>query len=225
MATTKHRGLVSGLAALSLTLLVMCSSTPAADGGSCEADDECESGRCVAGACGGSDCKCEGPVCRGRSSCREGWICSRGNNIEQPFPACRQECSATVACPAANRCDDGVCVAGAAPFSLAWINIPRTRPCSSMVPCDYRLQTPAVPVTKFTWFFGSTKVETTAPEASFTYPKDGTYDVSVRADGPNGAIGELRYTEVLCVGAPGAPCSTNGAPCCGGVCNVMGVCK
>ena len=69
----------SGLVAVSivaLTWLVTCSSQ-AADGASCDKGADCKSGRCTAGACEGADCACQGADCRGRSTCDEGWLCTR----------------------------------------------------------------------------------------------------------------------------------------------------
>ncbi len=221
----RQHGIAAAIGIVALTLLVTCSD-PASDGESCEDNSDCKSGRCGGGVCAGSDCKCEGTDCRARSTCSEGWLCTRSNGAQvEPIPLCRQQCTGAGTCPAGKHCENAVCSAGAEPFTLTWLNIPRTRPCSTKVPCDYRLRPPEVAVSKYTWTFGTGRLETTEPTASFTYEKDGAYDVVVRAEGRNGAVADLKHTEILCSGVLGATCNSTGASCCAGTCNVMGVCK
>jgi hypothetical protein len=213
-------------ALVALTWLVTCSSR-AGDGESCEVAADCTSGRCVGGSCSGSDCTCEGPDCRGRSSCREGWLCTRGAAVsDQVLPECRQQCTGVGSCPLDKRCENGVCREGPEPFSLTWVNIPRTSPCAAKVPCTYTLRaSEGVAVDTYTWSFGDAPaVETKEPTTSFTYDKTGTYPVIVRARAASGGLAELRTTETLCSGGLGAECDALSSLCCEGSC-VTGTCK
>lgn len=53
-----------------------------------------------------------------------------------------------VACRSNEHCDNGVCHVGAQPFSLTWLNIPRSKPCGSKVPCEYEGTSSPEPVMK-----------------------------------------------------------------------------
>lgn len=222
----------SGVVAVSLvalTWLVTCSSSSAADGASCGKGSDCSSGSCVAGACLGKDCTCEGSDCRSRGSCDEGWLCTRGSTGDSfPVPRCRQQCGgAFPACSAAEHCVDGVCRPGASPFSLAFTNIPRPRPCGSRVPCEYKVKpTEGTTVDQYTWAFGDAPpVTTTEPTTSFTYPRGGTFVVRVGAHATTGAEAHAETTESVCDGVMGSQCDPNGAPCCQGSCSAQLTCR
>ncbi|MDB4934543.1 MAG: hypothetical protein JWP87_1515 [Labilithrix sp.] len=222
----------SGFVALSLvalTWLVTCSSQ-AEDGDSCSKGGDCKSGHCSStGTCDGSDCTCEGSDCRGRSSCREGWLCTRTDATTfDAIPQCRQQCGGTAGtCPSDKHCDNGICREGAEPFALSFVNIPRTVACAANVPCKYEVKaSEGVTVDTYTWTFGNAPpVDTKEPTNSFTYPMTGTYAVAVRARATTGAVAEVDTTEVLCVGALGAECDPSGSPCCEGSCSALLVCK
>jgi len=210
--------------------LATCSSSSTADGDSCSADKECKSGRCgSAGTCEGSDCTCDGADCRGQSSCRSGWLCTRTNATTfDAIPQCRQECGGTFgACPSNKHCDNAICLDGAEAFTLSWANIPRKTPCAPKVPCDFKLNPPSIPVDSYTWDFGADGgvMTTTDPSNTFTFDQAGSYDVTVGAHATTGATASLTTTEVLCVGGVGAGCDPEGAPCCSGSCSVDMTCK
>jgi hypothetical protein len=176
-----------GAGVLALGLLVACSSK-AQDGASCDKASDCSSGTCTAGACEGADCSCETADCRSRSSCQDGWLCTRGDVASDVITRCRKECKDSSSCPSDKHCDTGVCRAGPEPFALSWLNIPRTSPCAAKVPCE------------------------------FTYPTGGSYEVLVRAHSDKGATADLHTTEALCQGAVGDACDTTVTICCQGTC-------
>jgi hypothetical protein len=219
---------VIAVSVVALTWLVTCSS-PKADGASCDKNADCSSGRCTAGACEGADCTCEGADCRGRSSCDEGWLCTRVEaTTAGAIPQCRQQCGGSFpGCPSDKHCDNGICRAGAQAFSLTFLNIPRPRPCGSRVPCEYKVKpTDGTTVDKYTWTFGEAPpVETTDATISNTYPTGGTFDVKVEAHATTGAVADLAGTEVVCDGVLGGVCDPNGAPCCEGSCGPLLTCK
>lgn len=213
--------------AFALGLLVACSSSKAEDGGSCDKGTDCSSGRCSTGSCEGSDCTCEGADCHARSSCQEGWLCTLSGVVgDEPVPRCRKQCTGPGTCSSDKHCDNGVCKLGPELFSLTWLNIPRTSPCSARVPCEYKVRpSEGVTVDTYTWKFGGAPpVDTHDPTTSFTYSTGGTYDVLVHAHSTTGAVADLRTSEVLCDGAVGAPCDVLGSLCCEGTCT-RGVCK
>ncbi|MEA2747612.1 MAG: hypothetical protein QOI41_1755 [Myxococcales bacterium] len=228
----KHwwRAAAAGVSLVALTLLVTCSSKNAQDGDSCSANGDCASSRCGSiGTCEGSDCTCQGADCRGQSSCKGGWLCTRtGATTFDAIPQCRQQCGDTIgACPSNKHCDNGICLDGPEAFSLSWANLPRKTPCAPMVPCEYKLNPPAIPVDTYTWDFGADggTMNTTAPSNTFTFPQAGTYDVSVGAHATTGATTSLMTTEVLCDGQIGDGCDPLGAPCCTGGCSAQLICK
>lgn len=214
-------------AAALVALTWLACSSRAADGESCDKGADCESGECSVGLCAGSDCTCEGADCRGRSTCREGWLCTRsGASTDTVLPKCRQECTGTGTCPSDRHCENGVCREGAEAFTLVWANIPRVVPCAPKVPCEYKV-TPSAGVTvdSYAWTFGDAPaVETKEPTTKVTYDAAGSYAVIVRARASSGAIAELRTTELLCVGGLGDSCDVNSTLCCEGTC-VRGICK
>lgn len=222
-----RRSRSSAIAATALAALTwLACSSQSADGEACDSGADCESGRCVNGACAGSDCTCEGADCRGRSSCREGWLCTRaGASSTDLIPQCRQACTGVGSCPSDKSCENGVCREGAEPFGLAWVNIPRAVPCAARVPCTYTVHaTEGVTIDSYTWSFGDAPaVETKEPTTTFTYDNAGTYAVLVRALASSGATSDLRTTEVLCIGGVGDPCDTSGSLCCQGTCT-RGIC-
>lgn len=223
----------SGVVAVSLvalTSLVTCSSSSSGtDGASCEKANECKSGRCTGGTCEGSDCTCEGADCRGRSSCDEGWLCTRVDaTTAGAIPQCRQQCGGTAgACPSDKHCDNGICRAGAEAFSLSWLNIPRARACGSRVPCEYKVKpTDGTTVDTYTWTFGDAPpVQTSEPTTTNTFPTGGTFQVKVEARATTGAVAGLETSEIVCDGVVGGQCDPNGAPCCQGSCGPLLTCK
>jgi hypothetical protein len=226
---SQESGVRSRMWALPLVvgLTWLACSSPAGDGEACDKGTDCSSGRCLDGACAGSDCRCEGPGCHARSSCREGWLCTLGGAVtDTALPQCRQECAGVGSCPSSKRCENGVCAEGAEPFALSWSNIPRVVPCGARVPCTYKVAASAgVTVESYTWSFGDAPpVETKEPLAEFEYPAAGTYAVLVRAKATSGATSDLRTTETLCVGGLGDGCDVNTSLCCEGAC-VRGICK
>jgi hypothetical protein len=217
----------TAVAAALVALTWLACSSRAEDGEACDKNADCVSGRCQAGACAGSDCKCEGADCRGRSTCQVGWLCTRGDAVtETALPQCRRECTGVGSCPSSMRCENGVCRDGAEPFALSWTNIPRAVPCGPKVPCEYKVaSTAGVTIDELRWFFGDAPpVETKEPTTKFTYDAAGSYAVLVRATSSAGATSELRTTEVLCVGGLGDACDVNSSLCCEGTC-VRGLCK
>lgn len=216
----------SALLLLVLLLLLAACSSKVGDGTSCDKNTDCESGRCSGGSCDGSDCTCEGSDCRTRSSCLEGWLCTRGGVTEDIIPRCRLQCTGTSSCPSDRHCDNGVCKTGPEPFALSWLNIPRTTACSARVPCEYKVKPSAdTTVDTYTWSFGSAPaVDTKEPTTTFTYPTRGTYPVKVKARSTTGAIAELSTNEVLCQGAVGDVCDTSTTLCCQGTC-IADLCK
>lgn len=218
---------LSSCALVGLTLLACSSSEDLQDGDACEEAEECLSKRCVAGACEGSDCKCEGAACRGRSTCREGWLCTRADANVEVLPLCRQQCTGPGTCPADKRCENGICRTGAEPFALEWLNIPRVVPCGARVPCEYKVRpSTGVTVDTYTWTFGKAPpIDTKEPTTSFTYEARGTYSVLVTARSSNGATAELRTTEILCFGGVGSQCDPGGDPCCEGSCGASLLCR
>lgn len=220
---------VVAVSMVALTWLVTCSSTQGPDGASCEKPAECKSVRCTAGVCEGSDCACEGADCRGRSTCEEGWLCTRiAATTDTALPQCRQRCGDTFgACPSSKHCDNGICRAGAQAFSLTFLNIPRSRACGSRVPCEYIVKpTDETTVDKYTWTFGDTPpVETTEATTTNTYATGGTFAVKVEAHATTGAVAALTTTEIVCDGVLGGACDPSGAPCCEGTCGPQSTCK
>lgn len=225
----RPRSLVTGLSIAVLTWLLACSSSPGPDGASCQSSPQCASLRCTAGACEGSDCTCEGADCRGRSTCAEGWLCTRGDAItEDAISQCRQQCGGAFGdCPAGKRCDDGICRAGAPPFAITWLNIPRSRQCGSRIPCEYKVKVPeGTTAAGFTWTFGAAPpVQTTEPTTSTIYPTGGTFEVKVEARATTGAKATLQTTEIVCDGVRDGSCDPSGAPCCEGTCTAQRICK
>jgi hypothetical protein len=222
----------SGVVAVSivaLTWLVTCSSSPAADGGSCGKGTDCVSGRCSVGVCDGSDCTCDGVDCRGRAACDAGWLCTRVDaTTDGAIPRCRKQCGDTFGgCPSDKHCDNGICRSGPQAFSLTWLDIPRAKACSSRIPCEYKVKpTDGTTVDKYTWTFGAAPpVETTEPTTTNTYPTGGMFDVKVEAHATTGAVADLMTTENVCDGVSGSACDPNGAPCCEGSCNAQLTCK
>ena len=124
------------------------------------------SGRCTAGVCDGSDCACEGADCRGRSTCDQGWLCTRVDaTTAGAIPQCRQQCGGTFAgCASDKHCDNGIYRAGAQAFALSWLDIPRPRPCGSRVPCEYKVKpSDGIDRGHTTWTFGDApSVQTTS---------------------------------------------------------------
>lgn len=220
---------VVAVAIVALTWLVTCSSTQGADGASCAKSAECKSLRCTAGVCEGSDCTCQGTDCRGRSTCDEGWLCTRvAATTDTALPQCRQQCGSTFgACPSGKHCDNGICRTGAEGFSLTWLNIPRSRACGSRVPCEYKVKpTDGITVDKYTWTFGDAPpVETPDGATTNTYATGGTFDVKVEAHATTGAVADLTTTEIVCDGVLGGACDPSGAPCCEGTCGPQSTCK
>lgn len=222
----------SGSMVVSIVALswLACSSSNLDDGASCEKNAECHSGRCVSGACQGSDCTCEGANCHSRSSCQEGWLCTLGHAeaVDSIIARCRQQCiGASATCPSNEHCAEGVCSPGPEHFALAWLNIPRSKPCGSRVPCEYKVKpTDGTTVDKYTWTFGNApSVQTTEPTTTNTYATSGTFDVKVQAHATTGAIADLTTSEVVCDGVLGGACDPNGAPCCEGTCGAQLTCK
>lgn len=222
------RSMVAIVAAPVMALTWLACSSPAADGESCGTGPGCASGRCVGGTCEGSDCKCEGPDCRTRSTCNEGWLCTRGDAVSssEAIPQCRQQCTGPGTCPSGKACENGVCRDGGEAFALSWTNIPRVAPCRPRVPCEYKVAPSAgVTVDTYTWSFGDApSVETTEPTTKLTYETAGTYPVAVRAKASSGASAALRTTETLCIGGIGDSCDVLATLCCEGTC-VRGLCK
>ena len=211
------------VAFVALALLIACSKT--ASGGSCQHGTDCESGTCALnGRCAPGDCSCTGAECGKQADCDVGSVCIAGAlPFEQGYNRCRQTCAPGKACPSDQHCSAGACADSPEPFSLTWVSFPRTIACAAKVPCAYEVKVPdGITVTKFTWSFG---VETTEPKASFTYPKSGTFPVSVHAVSTDGRTADLSQNEILCDGAVGAGCDPLGAPCCEGSCNAQSLCK
>ena len=169
------------------------------------------------------------PRGRGRSTCDEGWICTRGDGTtDTAIPQCRQQCGGNVGgCPADRHCDNGICRTGASGFTLTWLDIPRSRPCGSRVPCEYKVKpTDGITVDKYTWTFGDAPpVETTDATTTNTYATGGTFGVKVEAHATTGAVADLQTSEVVCDGVLGGACDPSGAPCCEGSCGPQGTCK
>lgn len=215
-------------ALLAVLLLIVACSSKVGDGATCDKNTDCSSGQCSAGSCDGSDCTCEGADCRSRSSCLDGWLCTRTNaDIQAAIPRCRKQCSGDGgSCSSDKHCDNGVCKEGAEPFVLSWLNIPRTTACTPRVPCEYKVRASgSTVVDTYTWTFGAAPpVDTKEPTTSFTYPMGGTYPVLVRARATTGAIAELRTDDVLCQGNVGDTCDSTNAVCCQGSC-VANICK
>src|SRR5690242_12412454 len=90
--------------AFALGLLFACSSK-AEDGASCDKASDCTSGTCTSGACEGADCTCDTADCRTKSSCQDGWLCTRGDAASDIITRCRKECTTTANCPAAKHCE------------------------------------------------------------------------------------------------------------------------
>lgn len=216
---------VAGIGAMLLS--TRCASEKP-DGEDCEADGDCTSTKCRNGTCEGADCACEGADCRGQSSCQAGWLCARPTSkLEEIIPICRKQCAGPGSCQAGKHCENGLCRDGGEPFSIAWVTIPRTSPCSARVPCKYEVKPGAgVTVVKYAWKFGETAVDTTTPDTTFTYPSNGSFQVSVEATANDGATARLTATEVLCIPQNGAcdPGGT-GARCCAGTCTIDGICE
>lgn len=219
----------AGIAGFTLGLLFafFACSSKAEDGGSCDKAADCSSGKCSAGTCEGSDCTCEGSDCRSRSSCQDGWLCTRGDAVSNDaIPRCRKQCAGAGTCPSDAHCDNGICKAGPEPFTLTWLNIPRAVACTSRVPCEYKVRpSSGVNVETYTWTFGSApSVDTHDPTTSFTFAAGGTYDVLVHARSTTGQTADLHTTEALCDGALGSSCDVLGTLCCEGTCT-RGICK
>ena len=215
------------MGAFAVGLLFACSSSKADDGASCSADGDCSSNACAAGSCEGSACTCEGSDCSSRSSCLEGWLCTRGDAVSSDaIPRCRKQCSGPGTCPSDKHCDNSVCKAGAEPFALTWLNIPRAVPCSARVPCEYRVRAPEnVTVDTYTWTFGGApSVDTKEPTTTFTYTAGGQFEVNVHARATSGSTADLHTVELLCEGAVGSPCDVESTLCCEGTCT-RGICK
>jgi hypothetical protein len=220
----------SGVIAVSVVALTwLACSSPKADGASCDKGTDCESGRCTAGTCDGSDCTCEGADCRSRSSCSEGWLCTRVEaTSEGAIPRCRKQCGGTFGgCPSDKHCDNGICRTGPEGFSLTWLNIPRAKRCATRIPCEYKVKpTDGTTVDTYTWTFGDApSVQTTEPTTTNTYAKGGTFDVKVEAHATTGAVADLTTSEVVCDGVLGGACDPSGAPCCEGSCGPLLTCK
>lgn len=226
-ALSRSRSRTAVAAAFAALAWLACSSQDAEDGEACESSADCKSAKCKNGACQGADCACEGPDCRGRSTCREGWLCTLGGAVTATaIPECRQQCSGVGSCSPDKHCENGVCRDGGEPFGLSWTNIPRPVPCGARVPCVYKVDPSAgVDVETYTWSFGESEpLETKEPTAEYTYPVAGTFSVLVRAKSTSGVISELRTNETLCVGGIEDSCDVLATLCCEGTC-VRGLCK
>lgn len=187
------------------------------DGEECEEDGDCTSTKCRNGTCEGADCACEGPDCRGQSSCQAGWLCARPSSaIEEVIPICRKQCTGRGTCQPGKHCENGLCRDGGEPFALEWVSLPRKTPCSARVPCKYEVKPPtAVTVAKYVWSFGGVTSETTTPDTTYAYPSSGTFQVKVEATSTENATASLTATEVLCV-PQNADCDRSGVACCAG---------
>src|SRR3954447_16905737 len=86
------------------------------DGGSCDENSDCKSGRCLDGTCGGSSCSCTTGVCKEGTSCSGGFACvSDSIGIGLGQPTCRRLCpDGKTGCAIDEHCDtDNVCHLGA----------------------------------------------------------------------------------------------------------------
>lgn len=216
------------IAGLGIPLLLSMCSSLSADGGECEANDDCKSERCRNNRCDGHYCICDGADCRGKSDCDDGWLCVQPSTLSGgglPTPFCQRVCSGRGTCPPGDHCETGVCRPGGEPFSIEWVSFPRARPCSARVPCTYKVKVPAeVNVVKYKWTFSEGESpETAVPETTHTYPKQGTYAVTVTATSGDGANATLSATETLCI-AQGGDCEPGAAPCCNGQCSIQNKC-
>jgi len=210
--------------ALLLATVVACGASDA--GETCEEDGDCASGKCaLLGRCAPGECTCTGAECGTvQGGCDDGRVCVAGlPPLEVGYNRCRRRCDPATAnaCGQGEKCQSGLCVAGAEPFLLAWRSFPRTTPCQSRALCTYRVEAlGGVEVETYTWTFGNAPpTDTTTPDTGFTYVNPGTFPVTVKALAKSGAEASLQASEVVCIPS-GSGCAPTGPACCAGTCDL-----
>ena len=201
-------------------------SSKADDGGSCDQDSDCKSGRCVDGTCGGSTCTCTtAGVCKTGTSCGDGYACV---NESTSIPTCRRLCpDGKTGCLTDEHCDtDNVCHFGAAKPSVVFAEQPR--PCSAFLDCPFlaKVLGGSGSIDHFDFLFDDDASVTSIPDALISHQYAlGSHTTSVTAFDHNGTTAKASTTDNICVDGVAIPCAEGLYDCCSGSCTPEGGCR